>query len=836
MGFEPVTDPVKIFAVVMIVLLMAPVLMEKARLVASIGLILSGAVLGPGALGVLERDRTFELLGTVGLLYLMFLVGLTLDFNELSRHRRRGLLFGLTTFMVPAVLGTLASGLLLGLPWDAALLLGSMVGTHTLVAYPVCERLGIVGNNAVTVTSGGSMVADTLGILVLAAVVGAQAETTGLLYWVQFAAVVTAWFAGTWLALPRIGRWFFRSPRDDPQRDFLFLMVALFGSAVLAAMAGLEPIIGAFLAGLALNRLVPDTSPLMTRVRFVGQALFIPFFLISVGMLVDFGELGRDASIWMTAAMLGAVVIIGKTLAAKGLQRPLGYSAAEGWVMAGLSMPQAAATLAIGLVGFQIGLFGEGEVNAVILLILLTCIIGPFIVQKYGRQVALESPASDSDGARGERLLVSVSNPDTARALMDFSFLLRDPVSTEPIYPLSVAPDDPEAEHHVAESELLLENAVVHAAAADVPVVPVTRVDMHPAGGIIRAVRELRITTVLVGFNSATSTRDRLLGSLLDQLLELGRQHLFVCRMAAPLAATQRVVVIVPPLMERQRGFAPVRQMLKPVVTGIGHGFALAATGQTLTRLRKPWERLGAIKGEDWPLEDWGLLLETLKQKVKADDMLLLVSPRRGTLAWQAGMDRLPARLVSSFPGCNVITLYPALDSDAPGDEGGGRRAGRPALACGPPEPEIAAMVTPSQVMFQSDLARAEQVLAALSERLPLPPAGQRQAREMLLRHAERFAIELSPGTILIHGRLRHLDRPMLCLATSARTMALASVRDPVHLLVVLLAPWTRAQADHLATLRKVAAWLKQESVIEAISRLETYEQLEAMLASPDDG
>ncbi len=838
MGVQPVTDPVQVFAVVMLVLLLAPILMEKARLVASIGLILAGALLGPGALGLLERDRTFELLGTVGLLYLMFMVGLSLDFNELSRHRRRGLLFGLTTFLLPAGLGFAGTYLLLELAWPAAALLGAMVGTHTLLAYPVCERLGIAKNNAVTVTSGGSMIADTLGILVLAVVVRSQAGEMGAVFWGRFALVIAAYLTATWLVLPRIGRWFFRSPRDDPQRDFLFLMVALFGSAVLAAAAGLAPIVGAFLAGLALNRVVPDTSPLMTRVRFVGRALLIPFFLIWVGMLVDLRQLGTQAWIWLAAGVLTVAVVGGKTMAAKLLQRPLGYTPAEGWVMAGLSMPQAAATLALALVGFEVGLLGEAEINAVVLLILLTCIIGPFIVQQQGRLVAMANPVSEPDTGRPERLLVSVANPDTARALMDFAFLLRDPDSTEPVYPLSVAPDEGESEQHVAESEVLLENAVVHAAAADVPVVAVTRVDMHLAGGITRAVRELRITTVIIGFSSATSTRDRLLGTVLEQLLELDHQSLFVCRMAHPVAATRRVVVIVPPLMEREPAFAPVRLMLKPVVTGLGQGLVLVATEPTLARIGKPWERLGALQSELCLLPGWTALFETLKQQVKENDMLLLVAPRRGSLAWQAGMDRLPTRLVSSFPNCNVITLYPAAHEPAAAEAPSPARPGAadPEARGGPQEPDLAAMPAPEHVLLDVDLARGEQALAALAERLHLAPGARRQVQTMLLRHAQRFALELSDGIVLVHGRSRAIDRQMMLVATSRRGMAMASVRQPVRVLVVLLAPWTQRQTEHLALLRQLATRLKREGLGPALLSVQSEEQLRALLTEPPDG
>ncbi|RMH68240.1 MAG: cation:proton antiporter, partial [Bacteroidetes bacterium] len=478
----PVTDPVLVFALAMLIILVAPVVFTRLRIPGLVGLIVAGAIVGPTGIGLLERNETFELLGTVGLLYLMFVAGLSIDLNQFAKLRTRSLVFGLTSFVIPQTLALLLGTQLLGFDLPQALLLGSIVGSHTLLAYPIASRLGITKNNAVIMTMGGTMVADVLSLLILAIVVALIEGASGPGFWLRFTLLMLLYAAGVVFLLPRLGRWFFRTVRNQADVEFVFLVAVVFLVAYLASWANLAPIIGAFLAGLVMNRLVPENSPLMTRVRFVGNALFIPFFLISVGMLVDLRVLVSSLTLWERALLFTGLVLGGKLAAAMLVRQVYGYTAVEGWVTYGLSTPQAAATLAVTLIGFELGLFDGTTVNAVIVMILLTSLVGPSVVDRFGRKLAVQETTRPYEPTQApQRILVPLANPEHVEALIDIALIVHDPKSEQPIYPLVVVRDEEESGAPVAAAEQILSRAIVHAAAADVPVQPLTRIDLNVA-------------------------------------------------------------------------------------------------------------------------------------------------------------------------------------------------------------------------------------------------------------------------------------------------------------------------------------------------------------------
>jgi Kef-type K+ transport system membrane component KefB len=400
----PIEDPVLIFAVTMSIVLLAPMLFRRIGMPGLVGLIVVGAVVGPNALGLLARDATFELLGTVGLLYLMFTAGLSIDFDQFARLRGRSATFGLISFSIPLLLALVAGPYALGMNGSATLLLGAIVGSHTLLAYPIAQRLKLDKTPAVVMTMGGTVVTDLLSLLLLAIVTQVAAGEAAASDWLWFAGRVALFGVGATWGVQVLGRWFFRTVRQQPDVQFAFLLTVVFSAAYLAELAGLAPIIGAFVVGLSLNRLVPEQSPMMTRIGFVGEALFIPFFLLSVGMLVDLQAL-LQLSLWGLALMLSVLVLGGKALAAWLTGLLMRYSRDEQWLIYGLSSPQAAATLAVTLIGFDIGLFGETVVNGVVVMMLITCLAGPYVVERWGWRVALAA-----SGRRSRRLRRSASS------------------------------------------------------------------------------------------------------------------------------------------------------------------------------------------------------------------------------------------------------------------------------------------------------------------------------------------------------------------------------------------------------------------------------------------
>jgi Kef-type K+ transport system membrane component KefB/nucleotide-binding universal stress UspA family protein len=656
----PITDPVLLVAVAMAIFLIAPLIMERLRMPGLIGIIVAGAVTGPNGLNLLARDQTIVLLGTVGLLYLIFMAGIAIDLHGFKRYRNRSLAFGAVSFLVPQVLGT-GVGLLLGYSLAGSILLGSMFGSHTLVAYPIAIRYGIAKNPAVTTAVSGTIITDAAALLVLAIVAASTNGVLDLPFWMRLVLMLTGYVVLVWFGLPRLGRWFFRNERTGAIAEYAFVLTALFGGAYMARVAGVEAIVGAFLVGLALNRLLPEQGLLTNRIQFVGEAFFIPFFLLSVGMLADVRVLMGDARTWQVMISMTVAVTLFKGGAAKLMQQAFGYSPAEGWTMAGMTVPQAAATLAVTLIGVEIGLLDDAVLNGAIMMIIATCMIGPWLLEKYGRVVALQEEQRPYDAAAApQRIVVPVSNPATAEDLMDLAFVVREPGSPEPLLPLAVVPpDDSGSGEHVATAEKMLGRVAAYAAGAGVDVVPITRVDHNFGNGIARALAETRGSVLIVGWDGKRSYRRGIFSSVLDQVLEQTRQQALVAKLGHPLNTTERIVLLIPAGSDHVLGFPQAVRTIKLLTNQLGariHGYVVGGSAtdyQTYFDAVKPDVPVALEQGGNW--QD---TLQRLAAELRPDDLVIVLSARRGALSWTPALERLPARLADLVPESFVI-FYP---------------------------------------------------------------------------------------------------------------------------------------------------------------------------------
>jgi Kef-type K+ transport system membrane component KefB len=820
----PISDPVLIFAITMVIILVAPLVVVRLRMPGLVGLILAGMVVGPSVLGLLERDATFQLLGTVGLLYLMFVAGVTLDLGQFAKLRGRSIGFGVASFFIPQ-LGALFIGINV-LEWSMAqsLLLGSIVGSHTLLAYPVADRLGIIDNRGIVMAVGATMVTDILSLGVLAVVIASVAGDPTVAYWIRFATFVAVWAAVVILVLPRLGTWFFRNVRQGAALDFAFLMAMLFLTAWLAGVVGLAPIIGAFMAGLLLNRLVPAQSPLMTRIKFMGDALLIPFFLVSVGMLIDVRVLFASVELWLLAIVFSLLVILGKSLAAKLSQLVFRLSGAEGWTVAGLTIPQAAATLAVTLVAFEVGLFSELVVNSVVVMILITSLLGPSLVERFGRTVALEEEARQYDPAAApERILVPLANPETAPALMDLALAVRDVRAQQPVYPLVVASEGADEAAAVAASEKLLAHAVVHGAAADVPVTPITRVDQNIARGIERAVRERRISTVIIGWNGESSARARVFGSVLDQFLEESRAMVLVSKLEHPLSSTRRVVLLVPPYAEREVGFAKALAAVKTMTARIGAVLLLVTVETIADDLASSVERTSPEVGfRVARLASWADLMTTLDDAVREGDLICLLSARRGTLAWRPSLLQTPGIIAKRWPDHDFVTIYlseQTTEANTSIAQGGGDEVD--AL---PPLPLEHVTVGVRDGSLQEVLERL------LAPAFPDQHDRAQEAVEEIVTQQADYVPELAPGLVLYHLHTGLVNDCTLFLGTSENGLTLPQTSHPARLILVLLAPLSLDAHAYLRQLSLTAQHVRQDGLVDAVASKRTAEEVRAEL------
>jgi Kef-type K+ transport system membrane component KefB/mannitol/fructose-specific phosphotransferase system IIA component (Ntr-type) len=788
----------------MTLFLAAPLLFERLRVPGIIGLIVAGAVVGPYGLGLLDRDPTIVLLGTVGLLYLVFLAGLELDLHRFVEYRRRSVVFGLISFGLPMA-AAVAVMPLLGFGLAASILVGSIIGSHTLLAYPIVSRLGLVKNVAVTTVVGGTLVTDTLALGVLAVVAGSVDGDLTLGFFLRLLLVLLAYAALILVGVPRVGRWFFRNTPGQAPAEFIFLMVVLFASAFLAELAGAQPIIGAFLAGLTLNRLIPNQGPLMNRVRFVGNALFIPFFLISVGMLVDARVLVGSARVWLIAVVLIVMVHAGKLAAALITRKLFHFNRDEGVLMFGLSVPQAAATLAVTFVGLEIGLFGETVVNAVIVMILVTGLVGPSLVERFGRRLALHDAEKPYDpGEAPRRILIPISNPATAEALLDIAFILRGSRSDEPIHPLMVVPEGAESsEAKVAEAEKMLGHAVIYAAGADVPVVPLTRVDRHIPTGISRGIAETRSSVVIIGWDARRTTDTRIFGTVLDQLLEQTRQLVLVARLGHAINTTRRILLVVPPGSKHHPGFSGALQAVKLMASELGAEIeGLVVEGDTARYTALSADINPQVPTEWIFIERWGALSSRLRTEVREDDLVVVISARRGALSWHRELERLPGLL----PGLGVddfLIVYPSETQPAARIDLSDTELPR-ALAAErvvfdlPPVPFEQALDTLLRTAFNDDVPRMRQISAALA-------ASERD-----------FSNEILPGVVVPHGLVGGLEEPMVFLGISDQGIEFPNASEPARLVFILLSPSSEPEA-HLRDLAEVVRLVGNRARVQAL-------------------
>ncbi len=810
----PFDDPVLIFALVMLIILLAPMVFRRMKIPGIVGLILSGTIVGPSVLGLIERDFTIELLGTVGLLYLMFMAGLSIDLNRFEKLRERSIGFGIVSFLLPTLGAYFVGTELFDFSVESSLLLGAIVGSHTLLAYPIAERLGITKNTGVTMSMGGTLVTDTLSLGVLAVIAGTVGDAQGTGYWVGFGSSIAIFIAATILILPRLGRWFFRNVKFENNVDFIFMVAVLFSTAFLADLAGLAPIIGAFMAGLLMNRLVPESGTLMSRIQFVGNVFFIPFFLISVGMLVDIAVL-LDLGLWFMAIAFTLLVFTGKGLASLLATRLFKYSRAEGWVIYGLTTPQSAATLAVTLVGYDLGFFGTDVVNAVVVMILFTCLLGPWLVENYGRQVAIEEeekPYSPADAP--QRILVPLANPETSDALMDIAFMVRDEKSGQPIYPLTVARDGKQVEANVARGEKMLSHAVLHAAAADVSVTPVTRVDLNVAKGIARAIEEQRISNVVVGWNGDISTRRKIFGSILDQLLELVDEMVMVCKIEKPVNTFERLVIAIPPFAELEIGFSGTVRSLKLMAEQMGGVVVVLTTGE---RKKSIMERVEAVKPEleiDWQtLSLWSELPAWLDRNQQENDLFALVSAREGCLSWRPGLDRLPRVISQKYPELSFITIYSSEVLQEAG-QGIGYQQGLQIL---------------KKDRIKLDVGDSD-IETVLEKIITGEPAFEQVEPERvvrnLLENSQDYTPEVMPGVVLFETHASITDEQVFMLGVCRKGIKVKLAANPAHVVLILVTPRFMSVDEHLKTLNKVVKMVKSKEGLEAIKSAQSADEV----------
>ena len=664
----PLADPVLKFLLILLIILAAPLLLNKLRIPHLLGLIIAGAIIGPHGFNLVLRDSSIILSGTAGLLYIMFLAGLEIDMADFKRNSTKSLAFGMYTFLIPMILGTVVGIWVLQFNVLTSVLLASMFASHTLIAYPIISKLGISKNKAVSITVGGTMITDTLALLVLTIIVGMATGQVNDMFWIRLGVSILIFALIVLFGFPFIGRWFFKHVHDNISQ-YIFVLVMVFLGSFLAQVAGMEAIIGAFLSGLALNRLIPQSSPLMNRVEFVGNAIFIPFFLLGVGMLIDYRTFFTSFETIKVGLIMIIVATAAKYIAAWMTQKTFHLSTDQRSVIFGLSNAQAAATLAAVMVGYNvitgtdangepIRLLNESVLNGTILMILVTCTIASFAAQKGAHNIAAQDISDKEENKKeSEHILIPVSNEETVEELVNLSLAIKSPQNKNGLFALKVIDNHHSDEKALKQSRRVLQTAVNTAAATDTRMKDLLRYDLSVSNAIASVVKEREITDLVVGLHKEKDIPAAFLGHIVESVLAESSVSTFIYKPAQPISTVRRHLIIIPELAEKEIGFNQIIFRLRNVTQNTGAATVFYGSEATLNALKK---LLAKKSGEASYIEfnDWDDFLIVFRD-IKPDDTMWIILSRKEGLSYAPAMARIPKYLNKYFQANSFVLVYP---------------------------------------------------------------------------------------------------------------------------------------------------------------------------------
>lgn len=678
----PLDNPILIFSLILLIILLSPILLRRLNIPGIIGLIIAGIIIGPHGFNILENDSAVEMFSTIGLLYIMFIAGLELDLNEFKSNRNKSLLFGFYTFSIPLAIGFPVMYYLLEYDFNASLLTASMFATHTLVAYPIVSKMGISKNPAVAVTVGGTILTDTAVLIILAVIIGNAEGDLNQEFWIRLGISLAIFGVIMFMIIPRIAKWFFRKLESEKHSHYIFVLAVVFFAAFLAEAAGVESIIGAFIAGLALNKLIPSSSALMNRIEFLGNSLFIPFFLISVGMLVDISVIFSGVGAWIIAGTLTVVALSTKWIAALFTQLSFKYSNPQRQLIFGLSSAHAAATLAVILVGYnvELGIDSDGEIirllddnilNGTIILILITSIVASFATEKAGKKILASETAEDMEDSSfqfdrsNETILLPIADVGNFDKLLEFAIFIKDKNSVNPVSLLTVVSNNEEAEINILKARNKLDSFVKEASATETDVDVLTTIDQNVGNGIARIAKEIRSDIVILGWPRKTGFYNRFITDKTDNFLNNINKNIFIGYMEKPLAIHKKIVVMVPPFAERTIGFFSWVEKIAKLGQELSISTTLYCnelTQQYVDKVLKEFKLPSTITYITFT--EWDDFL-VLSRDIHHDDLLILISARAGSLSYIKQFDFIPDKTVKYFPNNSVFVVYPQQFDDS---------------------------------------------------------------------------------------------------------------------------------------------------------------------------
>lgn len=659
----PLTQPVVIITLVLIIILCAPLLFSRLKIPNIVGLILAGVAFGPYGLNLLARDASFEIFGQVGILYLMFLAAVEIDMYNLRRNYRSGILFGLLTFLIPMGIGIPLTRYILDISWSSSVLIASMYASHTLISYPVVSRFGLSNNRGAVIAVCGTIVAVLLALLALAEVVAVRVSGSfdiGNLIWLIgqmfFYALIVGW------SFPKLTRWFFTKTSDSVMQ-FIFILTLVLVASTLAKFIGLEAIMGAFYAGLILNPFIPARSALMRRITFVGNAIFIPYFLIGVGMLINVHVIFRGWGVVEAAALMTCTALLTKWLAAWSSQRILRLGRNDRRLMFGLSSGKAAATIAATMIGYQYNLLTEDMMNGAVVMILVCCIVASVATENVAKSIRISLSAAELDSEAPRKVgfarqIVAVSNPLTAEGIMRMALYMRNPRNTETVTALFVRRNDNPATLRDGRQALQLASAA--AEAIELPCRSVERFDLNIMAGVTNVMQEYHATEVVIGLHRRTNIVDSFFGSMIEQLLRSTNRMIIMSRCFIPVDTVRKIFIYVPRNAQYETGFSEWIARIGNLSSQLSMNVMFICAQDTGGYIENHITEGGYTFARHYEkMESWDDFI-IISSQVQEEDLLIVIGARKGSVSYNNDYDNMSSFIGRNFRNHNITLIIPS--------------------------------------------------------------------------------------------------------------------------------------------------------------------------------
>ena len=821
-----VQDLVLFFSILMLIFLVAPLVAEKLKVPELVLLLIAGIFIGKHGFNLVPQSGVgaIDLFGKIGVLYIMFISGLETDANDFKRMAKKSAVFGILSFIIPQVLGTLVGRYLLRYDWIPSILLASMFASHTLIAYPIISRLGISRNESVVVTVGGTIPTNTFSLLVLAVIAdiwrnGGKLQGDFWFYIVLGMVIMTFLI---WYILPIVAGWFFKNIPEKGGSQFLFVLGVVCLCAYGSQYARMEPIIGAFLAGVAFNRLIPQQSTLMNRLVFVGNTFFIPFFLISVGMLINPRLLVSSIEgIWI-AIVMSATVILTKYWASHLSCKIFKYNSNDCKVMFGLSVAQAAATLAAVLVGYELKIFDDEYkiLNGTIMMILISCAIGCYYVDRFGRKIIDTTEHHTTDeNSLSQRIMVAVANPEKSEGLMKLSFLLRNRKIAGDIFSVKIIKDIDNArmQEEIAESEKMLNSCMDLAASAEMKVIPGIRLASNLSDGLVRSSKEYRCNLLIFGWNNQISLQSKIFGTMTDRLIGECQARLLLCRLQKPLNITKKVYLPLPEMGYRRPDLKMLVLDAKQLTSQIGAELHVIVPEDFPEELESLFMNALPQCAFQWQkVKSWGKYENEFIASLDESDLLILPMDRRESVLWRPRFDRMAEVIAGKYPNLNLLLAYPQIPQFDDGvyniiPSGGDN-------------------IFSKRAKFYAVNLNSELLVDAIREmvkKLKLDtPYSYRNIEDGLIDAINFHPFELSENTVLLHCRSSYASECVLLIGFSQQAYEIEKLNGRYNVIISLISPDDKGNEQHLQELAHLSRKFLNPEVASVVKNAKSAEEV----------